>query len=245
MRPKEGSILAPKVLFENDFFLVLDKPAGWVVNRAGTCKQKTLQDWLEENFSFPIFRQPECRSGIVHRLDKETSGLLLVAKTISVFKELQGQFKQRAVSKKYLALVHGKVVPEKGLIRAPVARNPVNRKKFGVFLGGREAVTEYSTLANYQHLKENFTLLELRPLTGRTHQIRVHLKYLGYPVVGDLYYAGRKTARKDRQLFPSHFLHAASLSFFHPESKKVLSFASPLPENLKKGLAQLKNEKKV
>lgn len=238
-------MINPQILLEDQYLLVLEKPAGWVVNRAQTVKKDTIQDWLEKNFSFPVFSFPECRSGIVHRLDKETSGILLVAKTQESFLALQKQFKERQVKKGYLALVHGKVTPTKGNIVAPISRSPFDRKKFGVFLGGRMAETEYKVKKYFQKEDgEILTLLDLEPKTGRTHQIRVHLKYLGYPLVGDKFYAGRKTARADRTWCPRHFLHAYFLSFFHPRKNgKAVKATSPLPRDLKKALESLKEIK--
>lgn len=224
-----------KILFEDQDLLLIFKPAGLVVNRAQTVGKPTLQDWLAKKV--PNIGQ---RSGIVHRLDKETSGLLLVAKTLTAFENLQKQFKKRQVQKRYLALVHGQMVPAKGVIKAAISRSPFNREKFGVFLGGRGAETGYRTLRYYN--KENlgkFSLLELKPKTGRTHQIRVHLQYLGHPVVADAKYAGRKTARLDRTWCSRQFLHASSLTFFHPRTGKKITFACQLPEDLKKALQSL------
>lgn len=227
---------APKIIFEDKEILVLDKPAGLVVNRCSTVEQPTVQDWLESYFGLQGAGIGG-RAGIVHRLDKETSGILLVAKTTEAFEKLQGQFKQRQVEKRYLALVHGKIAPQKGVIRAPIVRSPFNRKKFGVFLGGREAETAYRISRYYEHtILGDFSLAELLPKTGRTHQIRVHLKYLGHPLVGDEFYAGRKTARADRRWCSRQFLHACFLAFNHPETRKKISFSSPLPWELKKSL---------
>lgn len=228
--------LSPKVLFEDDNLLVIDKPAGMVVNKAETTRgEETVEDWLRQNFQFEIFNFQSCRSGIVHRLDKETSGLLLIAKTPESFTNLQQQFKNRQVKKKYLALVHGKVVPEEGEIKAPVGRLPWNRERFGVIPGGREATTKYKILRYYDtKILGELSFLELTPMTGRTHQIRVHLKYLGHPIVGDSFYAGRKRAREDRKFCPRVFLHASFLEFNHPVSGKRLSFESPLPNELSK-----------
>lgn len=229
-------MIAPRVIFEDTSFLVLEKPEGWVVNRSETTKnQQTIQDWLEANFQFSIFKFQFCRSGVVHRLDKETSGLLLIAKTPEAFTNLQKQFKERKVVKRYLALVHGKILPEEGEINAAISRSPFNRKKFGVFLGGRPAVTKYKTL---KYLGK-FSLVELRPQTGRTHQIRVHLKHLGYPIVGDDFYAGRKTARLDRKWCSRQFLHASYLAFFHPETGEKLEFTSSLPADLEAVMKKL------
>jgi 23S rRNA pseudouridine1911/1915/1917 synthase len=226
----------PKVIYEDKFLMVLDKPPGWVVNKAATTRrQQTIQDWLP-----PVSGKKESdfvkREGIVHRLDKETSGLLIVAKKEDAFEDLQRQFKARSVLKKYLCLVHGKPRPEKGEIRAPLMRHPYNRKKFGVFLGGREAETMYKVIKDFGG---KFSLVEMRPKTGRTHQIRVHLKYLGHPVVGDKTYAGRKTGRLDREWCPRQFLHAFYIKFTHPISKKELVFKTDLPHDLKKILKNL------
>lgn len=157
-------MISPKIIFEDKHLLVIDKPAGLVVNRAQTTTGPTLQDWLEAYLKLMDNGIGE-RAGIVHRLDKDTSGILLVAKTEPAFFELQRQFKERLVLKKYLALVHGEVKPSSGTIRAAISRSPFNRKKFGVFLGGREAETNYRVVKNIGR----FSLLELEPKTGRTH----------------------------------------------------------------------------
>jgi len=253
----------PQIIFQDEFFLVLDKPAGMVVNRAETTRgEETVQDWIEHNFDFPISSCESLRNGIVHRLDKETSGLLLVAKTQPVFENLQQQFKERKVKKKYLTLVHGEVEPEEGAIEASISRSPFDRKKFGVFLGGREAKTNYRVLEYLGPVKlfppkkpikgtlfggppelatqKEFTLLELTPETGRTHQIRVHLKFIGHPVVEDEKYAGRKTARQDRQWCPRQFLHAAGLSFDHPVTGQRMEFSSKLPSDLQLAMMKLR-----
>ena len=253
--PKRKKNEPPQILYEDEFLLVLNKPAGWVVNRSETIKEETLQDWIENNLKLKIENLKSYRSGIVHRLDKDTSGVLVVAKTPEVFENLQKQFKERMVKKRYLVLVHGRIQPSEGIIRAPIARSPFDRKKFGVFLGGREAETKYKTISNLKpaclpvdrygrtgrskNSKEEFSLLEVEPKTGRTHQIRVHLKYLGYPVVADEFYAGRKTYRADKLWCPRQFLHASELSFIHPQTGKRVKFSAPLPLDLKKALEYL------
>jgi len=237
--------MGPKILFEDDSLIVLEKPAGMVVNRAESVKGKTLQDWVEEileigNWKLEIPSSDFIRrSGIVHRLDKETSGLLLVAKNPEVLTNLQKQFKERRVEKRYLALVHGQVEPGQGVIEASISRSPFDRKKFGVFLGGRAARTEYWAKDSYHHDSEKYTLVELLPTTGRTHQLRVHLKYINHPVVADEKYAGRKTARADRQWCPRQFLHASFLAFTHPQTGEKVEFTSELPVELKKALKTL------
>ncbi|OGM14414.1 hypothetical protein A2V80_03235 [Candidatus Woesebacteria bacterium RBG_16_39_8b] len=243
--------MEPKVIFEDDSILVLDKPAGWIVNDAITTKgQNVVQKWLS-NMTYPLAMNSEMRSGIVHRLDKETSGILLVAKTKEAFENLQREFKERKVDKTYTALVHGNVehlpADGEGVINVPVGRLPWNRERFGVLPGGREAVTHYLRIKNYElgikNRIEKFTLLELKPKTGRTHQIRVHLKYIGHPIVSDEFYAGRKTSRKDKEWCPRLFLHAVSISFVHPVSGKKVSFKSDLSSDLESALKKLSTSK--
>lgn len=242
-----SGIVAPRVIFEGDGFLVINKPSGLVVDRSDSCKFKTLQDWLEEKGFFDFSGREESdffkRSGVVHRLDKDTSGLLVVAKDEPSFIFLQAQFKQRLVEKKYLALVHGLVKPEKGTIKLPIGRNPFNRKKFGVFFNGRKSETSYYLVKKYQKknsLVFDFSLLKLSPKTGRTHQLRVHLKEIGYPIVADPVYGGRKNNSFDRAWCPRLFLHAGFLSFFHPKNKKKrVSFNSSLAKDLAEALKKL------
>lgn len=179
------------------------------------------------------------RGGIVHRLDKETSGIILVAKTEGAFLELLREFREREVEKKYTALVHGKITPEVGEIDVPVGRLPWNRKRFGIVAGGRDAKTGYKVLRYYKGKNEILTLLELYPKTGRTHQIRVHLKYMNRPIFADHLYGGRKTAREDRKKLDRQFLHASSISFLHPKSHESLSFQSKLPQDLNNVLSQM------
>lgn len=224
---------SPKIIFQDDSLLVLDKPAGWVVNEADTTKNlHTIQSWLQGKFRYPLSDNLELRSGIVHRLDKDTSGVLLVAKTKQAFENLQKQFKERKVEKTYIALVHGKLVPKEGETNAPTGRLPWNRKKFGILPGGREAITRYKVIRYYGIENEKLSLLELYPKTGRTHQIRVHLKYLGHPIVSDKTYAGRKTWRHDTKWCPRIFLHAKTIRVIHPTKKKSATFESQLPQDL-------------
>lgn len=279
--------IAPKVLYEDSSLLVINKPSGMVVNRAESVVGETVQDWVEEYLkvpkvsevskvskafgtfgTFPSLDIFHTRSGTVHRLDKETSGILLIAKTPEVFEELQRQFKARGVEKTYVALVHGRVSPEEGIITAPVGRLPWNRERFGVFPGGRASETRYKVLSVLssqlsgtglsvvgkpvdrrpidQNLKtENrkqiteYSLVEFSPKTGRTHQIRVHAKSIGHPVVSDTFYAGRKTSRIDRKWCPRLFLHASKISFAHPVGGKRMTIEAPLPEELQNALNRL------
>ena len=225
--------LQPEVIFQDSSFLVLDKPSGWIVNSASTTTtQPVVQDWLEKNFKYPLIGDKEARSGIVHRLDKETSGILIVAKTKEAFENLQSQFKERKVEKTYVALAHGDIEPKEGKIEASVGRLPWRRERFGVFPGGREATTNYKVLKVLTKDNEKYSLVELHPKTGRTHQIRIHLKFIGHPIVGDNFYAGRKTSRDDRLWCPRLFLHAKAITFFHPKTNEKIAFESKLPEEL-------------
>lgn len=223
----------PTIIFEDDQILILDKPSGWITNDASTTTtQPVVQTWLRENLKYPLIGDRERRDGIVHRLDKETSGLLIVAKTASAFENLQSQFKERKVQKTYVALTHGEIEPKEGKIEASVGRLPWRRERFGVLPGGREAVTRYKVIRYKDIKKEKYSLVELYPKTGRTHQIRIHLKFIGHPVVGDYFYAGRKTAREDRTWCPRLFLHASKITFSHPDTGKGLTFESELPRDL-------------
>lgn len=219
-----------KILYEDEDILVLDKPAGITVNKSDTTKgDYTVQDFVEEKWQMTNDESDFYkRAGIVHRIDKETSGVLLVAKNLKAFENLQLQFKERRVKKTYVALVHGRVLPAEGEIKVPVGRLPWNRKRFGVLAGGKEATTKYKVI----NQMKDFTLLELTPESGRTHQIRVHLKYIGHPIFADYLYAGRKTSRNDRKILDRVFLHAQKISFFHPKTNKIMAFESPLPFEL-------------
>ena len=241
------------IIFEDKDLAVINKPAGITVNRAETTKeQETIQDWAEEKFSIENkILEPEQekkfgeegwdprldfykRGGIVHRLDKETSGMLIIAKNPDSFVNLQKQFKERQVKKTYVALAHGILSPEVGEIKAPVGRLPWNRSRFGVLPGGKDSVTNYSVKKIYhmQKSSEKLSYVELYPESGRTHQIRVHLKYINHPIFSDFLYAGRKTARNDRKFLERVFLHAAKISFYLPSNNKEVTFEAPLPDEL-------------
>lgn len=179
------------------------------------------------------------RSGIVHRLDKDTSGVLIIAKDAGTFQKLKTQFKERLVKKSYLALVHGRLREKAGEINAPIGRNPKNRFRFTVLEGGREAVTEYQVVSFYTLGAGPYTLLRLMPKTGRTHQLRVHLVHLGHPIISDPLYSGRKQLKSDLQLSPRIFLHAQSIGFRQPVTGAWLQVEAELPDDLKQVLARL------
>lgn len=219
------------VLYENDDLAVIDKPAGMVVHpayghRSGTLVNAVLARWP----SIAAWGEPE-RAGIVHRLDKETSGVIVVAKTPEVLEALRALFKERAVEKRYLALVEGAPDTPDGIIDAPIGRDPNQRKRMAVARDGREAVTEFHVIEQY----DEFSLVEVFPKTGRTHQIRVHLAFIGHPVVGDTVY-GR---RRQRIRMKRHFLHAAAISFPLPGSGEVVTVEAPLPVPLQDILNKL------
>jgi 23S rRNA pseudouridine1911/1915/1917 synthase len=228
------------VLFEDTDILVINKPPGVVVNRAQSVKGETIQDWAEKKLEIsnttPVSWGDtfESRAGIAHRIDKETSGILVIAKNPVSFSSLQAQFKERTIQKTYLALVHGDVLPAEGDINAPVGRLPWNRERFGILPEGKEAVTHYKKLRVVKHgvSGEPVSLIELTPHTGRTHQIRVHMQYIRHPLVGDYVYAGRKTSRLDRTWVPRTMLHAWKMTLTHPVLGTPLAIEAPIPDDM-------------
>lgn len=237
------------IIFEDEDVIVIDKPWGVVVNNAESAKGETIQQWAENklNIEYQKSKIDEdsiedefiSRGGVVHRLDKETSGILLIAKNPKSFENLKNQFKERKVEKEYLALAHGLISEKSGEINAPIGRLPYNRTKFGVLAEGREALTNYEVINYYTFEKEKLSYLCLKPKTGRTHQIRVHLKYINHPIFADPLYAGRKVGRNDRKYLDRLFLHASKISFNHPRSGQNLSFESSLPSELQEFLEKL------
>ncbi len=239
MRTQE--IKRPQIIFEDKYLLIIDKPSGLVINDSINSGE-SLQSWLKENFNYKISKNDDLRSGIVHRLDKPTSGIVIVAKDEDSFFALQNQFAKRQTKKTYKALVHGKVKDQTKIIDAPIGRNPENRTHFSVIQGGRDAVTQIASIDKiFTKNKEFYSLLTLNPKTGRTHQLRVHLKHIGNPIVSDHLYAGRKTFKKDIAWCPRLFLHAAAITFSHPFSNEIKSFSSNLPSDLEKALLTLES----
>jgi 23S rRNA pseudouridine1911/1915/1917 synthase len=220
------------VIYEDDALLVVNKPAGMVVHPALGHASGTLVNAVLAHCPQVAEVGGPDRAGIVHRLDKDTSGLILIAKDEETQTALQRQFKRRQVAKTYLALVEDRVQPREGVVEAPVGRDKRQRKKMAVVRRGREASTMYRAV---EYFPEH-TLLEVRPLTGRTHQVRVHLSWLGYPIVGDTVY-GR---RRQRMLKSRHFLHAARLRFVHPTIGEEVEFEAPLPPKLEAILQRLR-----
>jgi 23S rRNA pseudouridine1911/1915/1917 synthase len=225
----EAENIPLKIIYEDADLLVIDKPAGLAVHPAPGSPSHTLVNAILNYLPGVGKDADSLRPGIVHRLDKDTSGLLVVAKNRVAQANLSDQFKNRAVSKTYLALVRGKLTPEKGIIEADIGRDPKHRQRMAVVSSGREARTDYRVIRYYG----NYTLLEIKPETGRTHQIRVHLAAIGFPVAGDAEY-GFKTPLLSRQ-----FLHAHRLRFKLPSTGGYVEFESPLPEDLQQALAEI------
>jgi 23S rRNA pseudouridine1911/1915/1917 synthase len=219
------------IIFEDDDLLVIDKPAGLTVHPAPGHPHHTLINAILSHV--PDLPQADDlrRPGVVHRLDKDASGLMVVAKNSQAQLNLISQFKARSVVKAYLVLVKGHLTPDDGVIEAPVGRDPRHRKRMAVVADGegREARTQYHVV---RHIGDN-TLIEVRPETGRTHQIRVHLSAIGYPVFGDRVYG----ARSDR--LPRLFLHACRLGFKLPATGEYREFTSSLPPDLERVLAEI------
>lgn len=272
------------VLYEESDLAIVMKPAGVVVNRAETVNEPTLQDWWEARLAaratdaidkpeqwqplvpadFPHeFGSPEevfqLRGGIVHRLDKDTSGVMVLAKNPGVLAELLRQFRVREVEKHYTCLVHGKFHVLEDVLHLPLKRAATNRMKYAVHPEGRPAETQYKvreyfpSFTNYdfvptgKNLKKKFqavnqgmTLVDCWPKTGRTHQIRVHMAHIHHPIVSDETYLGEKRHSLDQLWCPRMFLHAVSLTFTHPRTQERVSFTADLPADLHQALAHLK-----
>lgn len=217
------------IVYEDDDMIVVNKPQGMVVHPAPGHPDHTLVNALLYHSPLSTINGT-FRPGIVHRIDKDTSGLLMVAKNDLAHQSLAEQLRNKTNKREYLALVYGQIKEDEGTIDAPLGRNPQDRKKQAVVKGGRHAVTHFKVIKRY----DNFTLVKCILETGRTHQIRVHMKYIGHPLVGDPLYGPRKVIGKNGQ-----FLHAALLGFKHPRTGKEMIFEAPLPENFQKMLDKL------
>ncbi len=235
--PPEPSQIGPEaipldIIYEDADVLVINKPAGMVVHPAHGHTSGTLVNAILAHCPELEGVGGEQRPGIVHRLDKDTSGLIVVAKNDRAQRDLQRQFKTRLVSKRYLALVEGRPVPDQGLIEAPIGRDRAHRQRMAVVRAGRDAVTRYQVVETFA----DYTLVEAEPVTGRTHQVRLHLAFLGHPVVGDRVY-GR---RKQRLEIGRQFLHASRLTLTLPGTGERATFTAPLPPELEAVLTELR-----
>lgn len=223
------------IVYEDDDLLVVDKPAGLVVHPAPGHATGTLVNALLHHAEALPGIAGVARPGLVHRLDKDTSGLLIVAKDDLAQSSLMAQLKARRVKKTYLALVQGSVAAEVGRIEAPIGRDPAERKRMAVVAGGREATTGYRVRERFA----GWTLLEVDLVTGRTHQIRVHLAEIGHPIAGDPTY-GNGTSRRGPEGTTRLFLHAWRVAFAHPRDGRLIRLETPLPSELQTPLDALR-----
>ncbi len=224
------------IIYEDDDLLVVNKPRGMVVHPAPGHADGTLVNALLAHCDDLSGINDVRRPGIVHRLDRDTTGLLVVAKNDRSHLDLARQIKERRVEREYLALVHGSVPVASGLVEAPVGRHPVHRKKMAVTWSGKPAVTKFWVLERFDGV---YSLVRARLGTGRTHQIRVHMAYIGHPVVGDPVY-GPKGHRREPFSLKGQALHAQRISFCHPATGERLEFEAPLPEDMKEAIAALR-----
>jgi len=228
LAPIRPEAIPLRVIYEDALIAAIDKPAGMVVHPAtghftGTLVNAVLNRWPQTaNVG------AEGRTGIVHRLDKDTSGVILIAKTERARRELAAQFKARTVQKRYLGLVHGWLDTPIGQIDAPIGRDPHQRRRMAVVRNGRPAITDYTVLQVFHEL----SYLELRPKTGRTHQLRVHLAFMKHPIVGDRVYGYRKSGINGDVRLNRQFLHAESLSLISPATGELITVHATLPANL-------------
>lgn len=220
------------IVYEDDSVIVVNKPQGMVVHPAPGNPDGTLVNGLLYHCSLSDINGV-VRPGIVHRIDKDTSGLLIVAKTNEAHESLSKQLKERKAMRRYYCIVNGNIKEDSGTINKPIGRHPIDRKKMAVVAGGREAVTHFKVLERFGQ----YTLVECVLETGRTHQIRVHMASIGHSIVGDPVYG----AKKERFKTNGQLLHAKTIGFEHPKTKEVMEFDSELPEYFKDVLNKLKN----
>lgn len=222
-----------EIVYEDKDVAVINKPQGMVVHPSAGHPNGTLVNALLYHLKDLSTINDVIRPGIVHRIDKDTSGLLMIAKNDIAHEKLAEQLKEKTSLRKYIALVHGVIPHDKGTITAPIGRSKQDRKKQAVVEEGKHAVTHFTVLERFNE----YTLIELKLETGRTHQIRVHMQYIGYPLAGDPVYGPRKTLKGHGQ-----FLHAQTLGFTHPTSGEWLEFSAPLPEIFEQTLANLRKQ---
>ncbi len=229
-----------EIIYEDEKILVVNKPYGVVVNRAESIKGETVQDWIEgrsqftDNSSQITDKLFLGRSGVCHRLDKETSGCLLIAKNPESLRYYLALFKDRKIEKKYITLVHGRVEPKEGEVVLPLKRSILEREKWRVRYDGKKAITLWKVKKYFKYVSENqnwkneLTLLDIGLKTGRTHQIRVHMSFLGWPIFSDEKYLNYKQSVLDRKLLNRHFLHSYYLSFVDEKGEvKIIESALP------------------
>jgi len=223
-----------EIVYEDLQVAVVNKPQGMVVHPAAGHASGTLVNALMYHIKDLSSINGVIRPGIVHRIDKDTSGLLMVAKNDKAHESLAAQLKDKSSKRRYLAIVHGEIPNDKGTIEAPIGRNPKERKKQAVVSGGKPAITHFEVLERFL----GYTLVALRLETGRTHQIRVHMNYIGHPVAGDPLYGPNKT------LTPNHgqFLHAETLGFEHPTTGEFMEFQAEVPEIFAEQLKKLRGQ---
>jgi len=214
------------ILFEDDHIIVVNKPTNMVIHPASGNWSSTFVNALLYHCKDLVCQKDDIRPGIVHRLDKDTTGVLLAAKTTMAHQRLITQFMMRSIKKQYLLIAINK--PDNQIISAPIARHPHKRKEMSVIEGGKEAITKIETLA----YNEQLSLVLAEPKTGRTHQIRVHLKHINCPILGDEIY-GNKSLNNNFKI-TKQLLHAYSLEFIHPINNKLMKIKAPIPKNLKK-----------
>lgn len=220
-----------EIIYEDQDVAVVNKPQGIVVHPSAGHTSGTLVNALMHHIKDLSSINGVVRPGIVHRIDKDTSGLLMIAKNDNAHRSLAAELKDKKSLRQYLAIVHGNLPNDRGVIEAPIGRSDKDRKKQAVIAGGRDALTRFKVLERFGH----YTLVELTLETGRTHQIRVHMAYIGHPVAGDPLYGPKKSLKGNGQ-----FLHAATLGFTHPTTKEEMVFSAEVPEIFEKTLDDLR-----
>ena len=229
----EAKDLNIEVVYEDEDVAVVYKPEGMVVHPANGNNEGTLVNGLLYEMDLNDTINDVKRPGIVHRIDKDTSGLLMIAKNDLALKSLSSQLKEHSCNRIYVALVYGEIAENKGRIEAPIGRDPQDRKKMAIVAGGKEAVTNFKVLERFK----GFTLIECKLETGRTHQIRVHMKYIGHPLVGDKVYGPKRIICDTGQ-----FLHAKTIGFKHPRTGKYMEFSHELPSYFIDKLTELRQK---
>ena len=235
----EAEDIPLRILYEDKDLAVVYKPKGMVVHPAAGNESGTLVNALLYHLDALSGINGVIRPGIVHRIDKNTSGLLMVAKNDKAHNALAAQIKEHSFLRKYKAIVVGNLKDDEGTVDAPIGRHPVKRKQMAVVPNGRPARTDYKVLERFQ----GFTFVELTLYTGRTHQIRVHMAHIGHPVLGDTLYGAGKTPfeKKHKALLTEQTLHAGTLGFVHPTTGQYMEYTEPLPEYFEKLLDLLRN----